>query len=185
MKKQQIFKFSVILSLVFLLLCVASCEKHDGISYNKSKCEAELNGKYLIDQTKFDWGLNPNRTPSLNVSDYHVVFKSSLSSERGGEPLYSVYIEIYVNTPWEYLTKPQTIEFVNIGDSDEEPTGWDYTMYCIDNKISYATILSSEYEIVKDGSFQIISYDKERGTYHGKFTLQFSEGILNGEFTNN
>ncbi len=184
MKKQPIFKFVGILSLVCVLLCVAACEKHDGISYNKSKCEAEINGKYLIDQTKFDWGLNPNRTPSLMVSEYDLEFKSHLSSERGGMSLYSVNIRIYVNTPWEYLTKPQTIEYVNIDDSDEDPEVWDYKKYCSNNKISYATIISSEIEIVKDGSFQIISYDKERGTYHGKFTLQFSEGIMNGEFSN-
>ncbi|MDE6120753.1 MAG: hypothetical protein K2F63_03085, partial [Muribaculaceae bacterium] len=108
------------------------------------------------------------------------------SNERGCSPLYAVKIKLFVNDPWEYLSQPQTIKYINIGESEYEPTSWEYTKYCFDNKISYATILSYpdyENEIVKKGSFEITSYDLEKRTYNGKFTLLFSEGTLNAEFS--
>lgn len=179
---------SAIILLLAIISIVSSCEKHDGVQYFKSKCEAEINGQKLIDQTPFNIGPNSINTPSLVAKEYEVEFDSSLSNERGGTPLYAVTIKLFVNNPWEYLTQPQTIKFINIGESDDKPTPWDYTSYCQENKISYATILSySDYEneIVKEGTFEITSYDKEKDAYNGVFTLSFSEGVLNAKFSIN
>lgn len=185
-------KFSSVILLLLVLantICiVSSCEKHEGIHYFKSKCVAELNGQTLIDQTPFNIGPNSINTPSLDAGEYTVEFNSSLSNERGGTPLYAVTVKLFVNNPLEYLTQPQTIKYVNIGESDDEPAQWDYIKYCNENKISYAKILSySDYktEIVKEGSFEITSYDKEKNVYTGIFTLKFSDGTLNAEFSIN
>lgn len=183
------FKLSsaIILLLIISTICIiSSCEKHDGIQYFKSKCVAELNGQTLIDQTPFNIGPNSINTPSIIDNEYTLEFKSILCNERGGTPLYGVTVILFVNNPWDFLTKPQTIKYIEIGEAENEPITWDYTHYCHENKISYATILSySNYktEIVKDGSFEITSYDNERKTYNGIFTLNFSEGTLNGEFS--
>lgn len=182
-------KLSAIILLLAITICVvSSCEKHDDILYFKSKCEAELNGQTLIDQTPFNIGPNSINTPSLTANEYTIEFESILSKERGGTPLYAVTVKLFVNNPWEYLTQPQAIKYIKIGESDDEPEYWDYTRYCHDNKISYATILSySDYknEIVRDGSFEFISHDKEKNVYNGIFTLNFSEGTLTGEFSIN
>lgn len=162
-------KLSAIIFLLAITICVvSSCEKHDDILYFKSKCEAELNGQTLIDQTPFNIVLNSINTPSLTANEYTIEFESILSKERGGTPLYAVTVKLFVNNPWEYLTQPQAIKYIKIGESDDEPAYWDYTRYCHDNKISYATILSySDYknEIVRDGSFEFISHDKEKCIY--------------------
>ena len=179
---------SAIILLLAIISIVSSCEKHDGVQYFKSKCEAEINGQKLIDQTPFNIGPNSINTPSLVAKEYEVEFDSSLSNERGGIPLYAVTIKLFVNNPWEYLTQPQTIKFINIGESDDKPTPRDYISYCQENKISYATILSySDYEneIVKEGTFEITSYDKEKNAYNGVFTLSFREGTLNAKFSIN
>lgn len=188
MKKKSELSSAIILLLAITICIVSSCEKHDDILYFKSKCVAELNGQTLIDQTPFNISPNSINTPSLVASEYTAEFHSSLSEERGGTPLYAVKIKLFVNDAWEYLTQPHTIKYVNIGESDDEPASWDYTKYCFDNKISYATILSYpgfENEIVREGAFEITSYDKEKRTYNGKFTLHFSKGTLNGEFSIN
>lgn len=68
--------------------------------------------------------------------------------------------------PWEYIS--------------------DYRNYCYDNKINFATIFQSsdmKTEIVKEGSFHITEYDLKKNKYKGEFTLLFSEGTLNGEFS--
>lgn len=173
--------------LLALATCiVSSCEKHDGIQYFKSKCVAELNGQSLIDQTQFNIGPNSINTPSLDPSEHTVEFNSSLSNERGGTPLYAVTIKLFVTDAWGYLSQPQTITYINIGESDDEHALWDYTKYCNNNKISYATVLSySDYdnEIVKDGTFEITSYDKEKHTCNGKFSLHISKGTINGKFS--
>lgn len=183
--KRKLTRSSVICSLVWALFCLISCEKHDGISYYHSKCEAELNGKYLIDQSRFDWGLGTGRTPYIAASEYKAEFESKLSTERGSMPLYYVYIQVFSDKPWGYLTEPHAIKFVNIEEIDEEQSPWDYKSYCDYNKINYATIFLSsslKTEIVKDGTFQITEYDKDKHTYKGQFTLQFSEGTLKGDF---
>lgn len=175
---------------IWVMVCLASCEKHDGVDYYKSKCEAELNGQYLIDQTRFDWGFGMGKTPDLVMSDYEIEFNSNLSTERGAMPLYYLYIEMYVDKLLAFLTEPQTIKFVDIEGIDEDQNVWDYVRdykrYCRDNKINFATVskpLDPKSEIVKDGSFQITSYNKEKHTYKGEFSLQFSEGTLKGEFS--
>ena len=188
MNRKSKISSAIILLLAITVCIVSSCEKHDGILYFKSKCVAELNGQTLIDQTPFNIGPNSINTPSFIASEYTAEFYSSLSNERGGTPLYAVKIILFVNNEWEYLTKPQSIKYVKIGESDGEPASWEYTKYCFDNKISYATILSYpvfESEIVKEGAFEITSYDKEKRTYNGTFTLHFSKGTLHGEFSTN
>ncbi len=173
--------------LLTIIICIfSSCEKHEGIQYFKSKCVAELNGYIFIDQTPFNIGPNSINTPSIIANEYSIEFKSILRNDRGGTPLYGITVILFVNTPWEYLTQPQTIKYVKIGETGEEPASWEYTRYCRDNQISYATILSySDYgnEIIKDGTFEVTSYDKENKVYNGTFTLNFSEGTLNGEFS--
>ena len=188
MKTKSKISSAIILLLAIIICIVSSCEKHDDILYFKSKCVAELNGQTLIDQTPFNISPNSINTPSLIASEYTAEFYSRLSKERGGTPLYAVKIKLFVNNEWEYLTKPQSIKYVNIGKSDDEPASWEYTKYCYENKISYATILSySDYktEIVKEGSFEITSYNKEKNVYTGIYTLKFSEGTLNAEFSIN
>lgn len=185
MKKYSTISYIIITALIWAILCLTSCEKHDGIDYYHSKCEAELNGQYLIDQTAFNWGLGP-KTPDILVSEYNAEFESKLSAERGTMPLYYVNIRLFVDKPFEFLTEPQSIKFVNIDGLDEEQSVWDYTQYCDLNKINYAKIFilsNTKTEVVKDGLFQITEYDKERYTYKGIFTLQFSEGTLKGKFS--
>ncbi len=184
MKSQLSIAIKLLLAITTCIL--SSCEKHEGIQYFKSKCVAELNGNKLIDQTPFNIGPNSINTPSIIANEYSVEFKSILRNERGGTPLYGITVVLFVNTPWEYLTQPQTIKYIKIGESDEEPASWEYARYCRENQISYATILSySDYEnnIVRDGTFEITSYDKEKEVYNGIFTLNFNEGSLNGEFS--
>lgn len=141
--------------------------------------------------SRFDWGFGTGRTPYLMASEYEAQFESKLSSDRESKPLYYVHIHLFVDKPWDYLTGPQAIEFVDTGDVDEEQSFWDYKRYCRDNKINYATILLSanmKTEIVKDGLFQITQiteYDNDIRAYKGIFTLQFSEGTLKGEFSIN
>lgn len=189
MNRKSKISSAIILLLAITVCIVSSCEKHDDILYFKSKCVAEINGQTLIDQTPFNIGPNSINTPSLDAGEYTVEFNSNLSNERGGTPLYAVTVIVFVNSPLEYLTQPQTIKYVYIGESDDEPAQWwDYIKYCNENKISYATILSySDYktEIVKEGSFKITSYDKEKNVYTGIYTLKFSEGTLNAEFSIN
>lgn len=173
----------IIVSLV-VFLSLMSCEKHDDTYYFKSKCEAVLNGVFLIDQTPFNWAPTPN-TPYLQTSEYEVEFNSHLSTERGRTTYCCVVIKIFADKPWSYLTDPQVIKFVNIDNADNEATPWDYKAYCWENKINYAEVLITsdwENEIVKEGCFQITSYDREKGRYKGNFTLQLSKGTLKGEF---
>lgn len=174
--------------LVWAFICLTSCEKHDGISYYKSKCEAELDGQYLIDQSRFDWGFGTGKTPCLIASEYEARFETRLSTKRGEFPLCYVYINMFVETPWDYLTEPQTIEFIDIADIDEELNSWDYKRYCEDHKINYATISwvgNPKTEIVKEGSFQITEMtelDNNQRIYKGKFSLHSIEGMLKGTF---
>lgn len=186
MKKTLSLSLVVICSFIWAFLCLTSCEKHDGISYYHSKCEAELNGQYLIDQSRFDWGLGVGKTPYLMASEYEAEFESKLSVERGVMPLYYVNIRLFVDKPFDFLTEPQSIKLENIDGIDEAQSTWDYKQYCDYNKINYATIFNSantKTEIVKDGSFEITEFDKDKRTYKGKFKLQFSEGTLKGEFS--
>lgn len=186
MKRKLINRSAFIGSLIWASLCLTSCEKHDGVGYYYSKCEADLNGQYLIDQSRFDWGLGVGKSPHIIASECEIDFESKLSTERGGFPLYYVYIDMFVEKPWAFLTEPQIIRYVQPDDAEEVQTPWDYTRYCDYKKINYAKIFistTSETEIVKEGSFKITEYDKEKSTYKGNFELQFSEGTLKGDFT--
>lgn len=90
-----------------------------------------------------------------------------------------VTIDLYVDTPEIYLHEEQTIEKIEIEYTDPSMILGEYIDYCQDNKVSYALVNG---EIVKKGTFRILSYDKEKGRYEGFFSLVFSEGTLNGTF---
>ena len=164
------------------LLCLTSCEKHDGINYLKSKCTAELNGQTYIDQQPYTHIFGPMRpTPFLEYNQYEATFETYLSTERGGKIAYIVRINLFVDTPEEFFLQPQTIEKIDIANDDTLISDRDYRQYCKDNKVSYATVNG---EVIDEGTFQITSYDKNEGqpNCYGTFTLQFSEGTLKGEF---
>ncbi|MBD5230221.1 MAG: hypothetical protein HDS69_09355 [Bacteroidales bacterium] len=176
-------RFSFIIgSLMCALMSLSSCEKHDDIVYFKSKCEADLNGQYLIDQTPFNWGLGP-RTPYVIASEHEAEFTSDLSVDRHTMPLYYVTIQVYADEPWNFLYSTETIELVN---TDDAQSISDYKNYCREHRINFATIFLTstlETEVVKEGSFKITSYNKEKQICSGTFTLQFSEGTLTGNFS--
>ena len=172
--------FVLIVYMVCVMCFMTACEKHDGIDYFKSKCVAELNGQTYIDQTPFTISPDAIVTPELNYSDNAISFMTFLRSERNGTILYVVRINLFASEPDAFLSKEQIIEKIDFESTDVNSSEmWDYTRYCRDNRISYATVNS---EIVDRGSFKITSYDKEKGQYHGTFTLNFSEGTLKGEF---
>lgn len=185
MKKKTV-QIALRLLLSVLFICsLASCEKHDGVYYFSSKCNAKLNGQTYIDQTRVNIS-GARNTPYLYAKEYEMEYASKLRLTRDSDPSYFVEIFLYVNTPWEYLTEPQRFECADADVLNEGLEKWNYTKYCRENKISYATILRCiglETEIVREGTFQITSYDMEQKTYSGKFSLQFSEGTMTGEFT--
>ena len=183
-------KSAILFLLALLLIVTASCEKHDGIEYYKSKCEAEFNGQFLIDQTRFDWGIGMGRTPNLQISEHEATFESKLSTERGGVPIYYVDIKLFTDETWKCMTEQQVIKFENIEETYLDSNAWeyvsDYRKYCEYNRLNYATIFRSSdlnIEIVKEGVFQITDYDTDNKSYKGIFTLTFSEGTLNAEFS--
>lgn len=182
--------FAILLFLVVLTSIATSCEKHDGIDYHKAKCEAELNGMSLIDQSRFDGWISNMRTPLIDVAEDEIFFESKLSVKRGEMPLYYVDIQLYATKSWEYLTEPAVIKFVDREQTDGGFSEWeyvsDYKSYCSDNKINFATIYKSsnlKTEIVKEGSFQITEYDLKKHKYKGAFSLLFGEGTLTGKFS--
>ena len=181
--KKKFTLLAAIIACIFLSL--TSCEKHDGINYLKSKCTAELNGQTYIDQQPYTYIFGPTMpTPFLEYSQYEATFETYLSTERRGKIAYIVRINLFVDTPEDFFHQPQTIEKINIADVDTLSSERDYRQYCKDNNVSYATVNG---EVIDGGTFQITSYDKTEGqTYctncNGTFTLQFSEGTLNGTF---
>lgn len=171
--------------LAALLLCAAvltACEKHDGVNYCKSKCIAELNGQTYYDQLPLLSIFSPEAitTPSLSYYDGMVTFDTDLSKERGGTPLYYIFIFLYGNSMEELAGKVVNFEKKEIEYPDGEPSMWYYAQYCDENKIAYARING---EVAEGGSFHITSYDEEKEAYSGTFTLHFSEGTMTGEFS--
>lgn len=185
MKKKFTLHTLLAVIIACTLLSLTSCEKHDGINYLKSKCMVELNGQEYIDQQPFESMFGPVMpTPFLEYSQYEATFETYLSTERGGKIAYIVRINLFVDTPEEFFHQPQTIEKIEIADTDTTLSDRDYRQYCKDNKVSYATVNG---EAIDRGTFQITSYDKTEGQIYctncnGTFTLQFSEGTLNGTF---
>lgn len=178
---KKIFHIRAIL-FVCILLCLTSCEKHDGISYLKSKCVAELNGQQYIDQTPFAQVLNPDSpeaTPYFICSQYDAVFETHLSVDRKSQPVFYVKMNLFADTPEAFLHEAQTIERIEIEYPDGEPNNWDYVRYCEQNKVSYVKVNG---ELVSKATFQITSFDKEKRTYNGTFTISYSEGTLTGKF---
>ena len=166
------------------MVLLTACEKHDGVSYFTTKCVAELNGETYIDQTPFTISPNAIITPEFIYSENEASFYSLLRTERSGEARYRVRVSLYSDEPGALLSGEQKIEKVEFEPSDSVDSdnyAWEYTKYCIDNKISYAKVND---EVVDDGTFEITSYDKEKNTYKGKFRLHFSEGTMTGEFGN-
>lgn len=161
------------------MVLLTACEKHDGVSYFKTKCVAELNGQTYIDQTPFTISPDAIITPEFIYSENKASFYSLLRTERSGEARYSVRVSLYSDEAGALLNGEQKIEKVEFESSDSENYAWEYTKYCIDYKISYAEVND---EVVDYGTFEITSYDKERNIYKGKFRLHFSEGTMIGEF---
>lgn len=177
-------KLTLRLTPIFVcaLLCFISCEKHDGIYYLKSKCNAELNGQTYIDQQPYTYIFGPTRaTPLLEYSQYEATFKTYLSTTRGGKIAYSVKINLFVDKPEEFLHKPQTMGKIDMAYTDTLISERDYYQYCKENKMSYATVNG---EVIDGGTFEITPCNKTEGQTHydGTFNLQFSEGTLKGVF---
>lgn len=167
---------SFLYTIFVCLLCIlSSCEKHDGLSYFKSKCEAELNGHTYIDQSLFTISPDAIITPEFVPTDNGFEFFSLLRTERRGDIAYAVRINLFTTEPDAYLTHEQHIERV-----DADVPEHDYWLYCQENKISYAAV---DGEIVSTGTFKVTSYNLQQGNYQGTFTLDFSEGTLRGKFT--
>lgn len=170
--------FTIMICAISLL---TACEKHDGIEYFKAKCVAELNGQSFIDQTPFAISPNIVVTPYVIYTDNELEFMTVLRVERTGPMAYNVVIHLLTNETTLLLSKEQIIEKTNSFDipADDIFYSRKYIHYCLENKISYATVNG---EIIDRGSFKITSYDKERQNYNGTFTLKFSEGAIKGEF---
>lgn len=176
MKLTTIITFAAITCTICLF---SACEKHDGISYFKSKCTAELNGQTYVDQLPlaFIFAVEGQKTPSFNYHEGKATFNTHLCKERGGAPLYYVTIYLYANSPEELLDKELSFDKKEIQYKDGMPTNWEYAQYCNDHKITYARVYD---EIAEKGTFRITL--DEHGDYRGTFTLQLSEGTMSGEF---
>ncbi len=182
MKYNAIHNIKIKMVYSIIMICIANiltgCEKHDWIEYFKSKCIAELNGQSFT--------ITSHVTPTLYSGDDYLSFTTHLRAERTGPIVYCVDIVIYANEIDELLGKEIIIEKIDNFDIPEDDPFYQmkYIHYCIDNKISYATVFRplDEDIIITGGSFEIMSYDKGRRNYHGTFTLNLSEGTLKGEF---
>jgi len=164
------------------MLCVicllTSCEKHDGIRYFKAKCVAELNGQSFIDQTPFTISPNAIITPELYYYDNVVRFKTFLRAERNGDIVFGVDINLFINAQDIVPNKEYIIEKKDFAALGANPASWDYSKYCEDNDISYASVS----EIAERCTIRFTTFDTEKRHYQGIFTLNFSEGMLKGEF---
>lgn len=184
MKKRIKIVASLFTAIVCAMTLFTACEKHDGETYFKSKCTVELNEQSYIDQQLFLAAMSPafTMTPSFDYKDCKATFSTVLSKERHSEPVYCVDIYLFADSLEELLGKELSFERKDIEYADE-PTNWEYSQYCNDNKIPYAEIFSCETfdkEIAEKGTFRITSDKKDN--YSGIFTLQFSEGTMTGEF---
>lgn len=181
MKYNAIHNIKIKMVYSIIMICIANiltgCEKHDWIEYFKSKCIAELNGQSFT--------ITSHVTPKLYFGDDYLSFTTHLRAERSGSIVYCVDIIIYANEIDELLGKEIIIEKIDNFDIPEDDPFYrmKYIHYCIDNKISYATVFRPlDEEIITGCSFEIMSYDKGRRNYHGTFTLNLSEGTIKGEF---
>lgn len=176
------FEFSKWLSALIAcaVLSFTACEKHDGESYFKTKCVAELNGKTYYDQAPLKYALSPAfiKSPSLDLYEDKTVFGTNLSEKRGGMALYYVSVRVFSDID-DIIGKEQVIKKVDIDYPSDVPSYSYYLEYCEDNDIPLAEING---EIVDEGIFRVMSYDAENEEYHGTFTLRFSEGTMEGEF---
>ena len=171
----------LVLSVV-LAICLASCEKHDGVSYFKSKCIAEMNGQTYIDQSPLTYIFSPaGATPSIHrYGNCLTQFKSNLKIERDGGVVYYVEINLYTDDESEYIDKEYIFERTDIPDWDETMSDLEYLLFCEYNSISYAKING---DIMDSGTFRITSYDRENGAIkNGKFTLTYRGRVMSGEF---
>lgn len=176
------FDFSKRLPALFAcaVLLFTACEKHDGESYFKTKCVAELNGQTYYDQAPLKYALSPAfiKSPSFDFYEDETIFWTNLSEERGGKVIYYVSVRVFSDID-DIIGKEQVIKKVGIDYPSEVPSYSYYLEYCEDNDIPLAEING---EIVDEGTFRVMSYDAENEEYHGTFTLRFSEGTMEGEF---
>lgn len=164
--------------MVCAICLLTACEKHDGVRYFKAKCVAELNGQSFIDQTQFTISPNAIVTPRLYCDDA-VRFETILRTERKGDMVFSVDISLFVRAEDIVPDKEYVIEKMDIESLGSDAPVWEYTRYCEVNDISYACILR---EIPDRCSIRFTTFDTEKSIYQGTFTLNFSEGVLKGEF---
>lgn len=171
-----------LLGILMAFLCSLAfvCCDSDEV-YFKSKCTAVLDGQTYYDQLPLKTALNPSTTvtPSIEHLENYTVFHTWLCKERGGSPIYYVDIYLFSNSLEGLYEKEYNFEKVDIDYTDGKPSHWEYVKYCKENRISYADINN---EIADKGSFRFTSYDNEKKEYSGTFTLQFSEGTMQGEF---
>lgn len=162
--------------IVFVICLLTACEKHDDITYFKSKCVAELNGRSFIDQTPFT--IAPAMVTPYLLCDNAIRFNTLLRTERNGDIAFYVEINLFADKRDIVTDKEYIIEKTDIESLGNDAPIWDYTRYCDDNAVSYARIDS---EIPDRCSIRFTAFDTEKH-YHGIFTLDFSEGTLKGEF---
>lgn len=176
-------KHTKLLGILMVFLCSFAfvCCDSDEV-YFKSTCTAVLNGQTYYDQLPLKAALNPSTimTPSIEHHENYAVFHTWLCKEKGSTPIYYVDIYLFSNSSDDVYGKEYNFEKIDIDYTDGKPSHWEYVKYCQDNRITYADVNN---EIVDKGSFRFTSYDDEKKEYSGTFTLQFSEGTMQGEFT--
>ncbi len=192
----KIFRKNLFAAFLLLALYLfASCEKHDGIYYYKSKCTAEFAGVSYIDQCAFSPSLDAIITPQLNRGSGEAEFLTLLSNHRGGPIVYGVRIQLYYDSEDDFFCRQLDMLKEDIEYNDPQHAYSEYVNYCREHRISYAEVSSYtdsyvdeksyvevNYEFASSGWFKITSYDKEKGVYRGNFQLTLQQGVLEGTF---
>lgn len=172
-----------VLALIFTLVMTASCEKHDGQSYFKSKCEVDFGARTYIDQCPLSYIFSPIAivTPYLcpcqqTDKGQRVEFMSYLREQRGKMPVFSVCFNLLMDAD-DVLGKTFVVKYDKTSGTQDAVR---YTDYCLENGISYGTIAG---EPVLEGAFTVTGRDSDNylsgtfvattvnGTYTGRFCL--------------
>lgn len=182
--------------LAILLLTVAgvstvSCEKHNGKSYFKQNCTAELNGRSYIDQTPLEYIMSPlaTVTPYLEPDEHrdYLHFHTALARKRGAAKEYFIDIYLYAKNTEELIG--ETILFKRESRPEGSATDFnsplysDYYRWLIENAHNFAVINKGcDTEYAEIGKFNLYSCNEENRLCTGSFSLFFSEGTLTGAF---